>query len=481
MRITKRIAAALLVVASTGLSACQGIGDDDGHNVVFWVSGGNATTDLINNTLVPMFREEYAAEMPEDLEITVLSQGDYNGLYDAVSKAIPAGTTPTMAVAYPDHAASYVASNALVDINTFIDDEELTFTAEEGGGAEDFVKAFWDEGKNISGQEGLYTVPLYKSTEVMYFNRSYFHEHNLKIPTTWDELIEVARTIHDSNPEYWDKPEHYPVIWDSDSNLFITHAYQMGYDYTDPTQTANPFVFNNEGNRNFVKELKGYYDGHLFATKGSLGGQYSSSFLTTEQCIIAIGSTGGSTYNITPNFQLGIAPEPVFNTENAAYIQQGPDVCFFRLSSETELEWGWRFYRFLTSTLTNYRICSTLSYNPVRYSSYELDQYQDYVSQYAAFVDEPLATDSEGNLLHVDSNNMGLQSMVAYQTQKIVQADQLFYSPAFLGSAEARGDETTGVGNVIAGTLTYTGSDIDGQIMNLMNVAVNNALMAYTE
>lgn len=478
----KRLALVALVLSTFAVSAC---GSSSNSNVVtFWISGGNAVTDLFKgeNGLIKKFKEKFKDQLPSDFDINIVPYGNYDSLYDAVSKAIPAGTTPTMAVAYPDNAASYVRSNSLIDINTFLNDPDTAFTAEEGGGSEDFVKAFWDEGKNISNKDGLYTVPLYKSTEVMIFNRSYFAEHNLQIPTTWDELMSVAQQIYDDNPEKWSAEDCSPVIWDSDSNLFITHAYQNDIPYTDPSNQDNPFVFNNEANRSFVKELKEYHDKGLIETKGSLGGTtYSSSYLTAEKCIIAIGSTGGSSYNITSNFQVGIAPEPVFNKENPKYIQQGPDVCFFRRSSSSSTHWAWEFYKFLTSTGTNLELTTNLSYSPVRYSCYENDAYKEYVGEFADYVDHPLEKDDKGNLKYQNENNMGLVQMAAYQTQKIVQNDQLFYSPAFPGSAEARGDQSSGVGNVIAGTLSYKGKDIDAQIEKLMSTAVSAALQAYTD
>lgn len=471
MKKLKIAPAALLLLSVAAAAGCS----RTDTLFTFWINASNDVLSYMNTYLIPAFKQ--ANGLDDTVDISLLAMGGYDGLYDAITTAIPAGSTPTMAVAYPDHAATYVASNSLIDIEDyFLDDPDLGFTEEEGG-LEDYVEAFVDEGRDVNGVEGLYTMPLYKSTEVMYYNRTYFAEHNLEIPTTWEELIDLAREIYDDDPEYWSQTQYYPVIWDSDSNLFITHAYQMDIPYTDPDQD-NPFVFVNDENKAFVKELKELHDEHLFATKGSLGGTYSSTFLTEEQCIIAIGSSGGSSYNITNNFQLGVAPAPVFNTENAKYIQQGPDVVFFRRSSSESLEWAWKFYKFLTQTELNLEICATISYNPVRYSSYALQAYDDFVGSYAEFVDEALETDENGNLIHQSSNNAGTVEMTAYVAKDIISNDQLFYSPAFLGSAEARGDESSGVGGIIAGTLTYAGDDIDSQIDYLFTTAWSAAMQA---
>ena len=60
-----------------------------------------------------------------DIEADVL-----NGIKDKISAAIPAGTTPTMAFCYPDHVAEYMQSNAVINLDTYINSEELCFTEE---------------------------------------------------------------------------------------------------------------------------------------------------------------------------------------------------------------------------------------------------------------------------------------------------------------------------------------------------------------
>ena len=477
MKKLRIIPAGLMLLSVSAAAGCN----SNPPLMTFWVNASNEVTDYLMTQVVPRFKEKYGLA-PED-DISILNQGGYDNLYDAVTKAIPANSTPTMAVAYPDHAATYLASDSIIDIEQYFLNNPATAFTEEEKGIEDFVTAFVDEGRDLGGREGLWTMPLYKSTEVMIYNREvmlrYVSEDpvNRRIPETWDELIAFGEWVYKDDPEWWSKEENWPIIWDSDSNLFITHAYQMDIPYTDPS-LPEPFVFNNEENKAFVRELKDLHDRDIFATKGSNAGTYSSAYFTKGQAVVAIGSSGGASYNITSNFQVGIAPAPVFNTERKAYIQQGPDVVFFRRSTAEELDWAWKFYKFLTETNYNFQICANISYNPVRYSSYALPMYDEYVGSYAEFVDEALLTDEDGQLVHQNDNGMGLMEMTAYVARDVISNDQLFYSPAFLGSAEARGDETSGVGGVIAGTLTYEGDDIDAQIDRLMVAAYNSAMQA---
>ena len=41
----------------------------------------------------------------------------------------------------------------------------------------------------------FYSLPFNKSTEVLYYNKTFFEENNLTVPTTWDEMEEVSNKI----------------------------------------------------------------------------------------------------------------------------------------------------------------------------------------------------------------------------------------------------------------------------------------------
>ncbi|WP_100405227.1 ABC transporter substrate-binding protein [Bacillus solitudinis] len=44
--------------------------------------------------------------------------------------------------------------------------------------------------------DGLYAVPLEMNIEGFWYNKSIFEEHGLEVPTTWDEMLQVAETLH---------------------------------------------------------------------------------------------------------------------------------------------------------------------------------------------------------------------------------------------------------------------------------------------
>ena len=66
-----------------------------------------------------------------------------------------------------------------------------------------------------------------KSTEVLYYNKSFLDENGLTAPTTWAELEEVSKQI----TEITGAPS---FGFDSAQNVFITLVQQFGGEYTTP-------------------------------------------------------------------------------------------------------------------------------------------------------------------------------------------------------------------------------------------------------
>ena len=113
----------------------------------------------------------------------------------------------------------------------------------------------------------MYTMPLSKSTEVLYYNATFFAKHNLTPPTTWNEMEELCKKIKEIDPK------SIPLGYDSEANWFITMCEQYGSPYT--SASGDHFLFDNETNREFVKKFREWYQkGYLTTQK--IYGAYTS-------------------------------------------------------------------------------------------------------------------------------------------------------------------------------------------------------------
>ena len=121
-------------------------------------------------------------------------------------------------------------------------------TQEQANG---FVRGYYEEGRAY-GDGVMYTLPYSKSTEVLYYNKTFFEANNLQVPTTWDEMETVIQQIVAIDPLC------VPLGYDSEANWFITMTEQLGTPYTSTTE-GQKFLFDVEANQAFVARLREWY------------------------------------------------------------------------------------------------------------------------------------------------------------------------------------------------------------------------------
>ena len=437
MKIKKLIGLLPIVLATTALAGC---GNSSGKTkIVFWHTMGQALQEVLNRMI-----DGFTKENP-DIEIEHAAQGGYDDIYDKISQAIPAGTTPTMAYCYPDHVADYNISKACIDLTTYINDPELGFSAEDGE-VSDFIDAYWREGQEYL-TEGVFSVPYTKSTELMFYNKDVFDAKGYTVPESWEDMEVLLAQMKA------DYPDVTPLGYDSDANFFITMCEQYGIPYTSLDKEANKGKadFNNAAAKNMVAKLKEWYDKGYLATQGTSGGAYTSTQFTDGTLLMTIGSTGGTGYNYTSNFKVGTAQvphpskdaskrfdffagtsaTPLAGANNDHIIMQGPSICFFKKGTEAQKVAAWKFYKYIVRTINSAAFSVASGYSPVRKSSFDCDAMKDYLNK----------TQTEKAAL--------IQTTVKMYGDL---TERYFVSPAFPGSSTARTEVGGILSNVFMGT-----------------------------
>ena len=408
--------------------------------ITFYHSMGAALQEILNDAIAD-FNEIYP-------NITVVheSLGDYDGVRDQIKTEISVGNQPNIAYCYADHVALYNLAGAVQTLDTLINDPTYGYTAEQ---LADFVPGYYAEGKAF-GDDKMYTLPISKSTEVLYYNATFFEENNLEVPTTWEEMKALCQKIKQIDPTC------IPLGYDSESNWFITMCEQYGSDYT--SATGENFLFNNETNKAFVKEFRTWFENKWVTTQEIYGGYTSDLFTGGDdgsvktRCYMCIGSTGGATYQ-QPNqvngkyeFEVGIASIPQVNPEQPKVISQGPSVCIFKKDNPQEVLATWLFAKFLTTNVDfQAAVSMNNGYAPVIQSVKDHPVYAEF-----------LASASTAN-------------MQAYAVKVALdQADAYYSSPAFNGSSVARDQ----VGLLIQKCFTAETNDVDAMIEKAFAEAV---------
>lgn len=391
-----------------------------------------------NQKVLQTFISEFNALYPN---VTVHEENkgvDYKALETAVANAIPSGSNPHLVTGYGDNFARYASSKRVLALNNFVNHPTLGLSEEE---IADFVPGFWREGASFDKSGTILAFPFAKSTEALYYNKTFFEEHNLTVPQTWAEVEAVARQIKIL------VPDSVPFGYDSEANLFISSSEQKGIPYTGFSESGyGQILFNNQNAKDLVKYFKDLTNEGLFSTPSTLGVTFSSDRAKIDKLFMAVGSTGGAKYNIPSDnhYVTGVAPVPQFDLNNKRQIQQGPNICLFKKDNVQEMIASWLFLKYITEAEQSVRYSVQSGYSPVRLSAFETATWKDFEAKSA-------------------SNPTNLLIMQSIQLAKNY-SDYFFTSIAFSKSSKAREVVET----LLAEVLKYD-SKVDADIINYIN------------
>ena len=495
------LALSLGTVAASVLASCGGGGtyedkklptDDPATEIEikFWQCLGHAKAGNVQD-IVDDFNEEFKGKYHVN---SVKVAGDYDDLADAIKTKLSSGEIPALAMGYPDSFSAYMTENidesSIYRLDPFMNDPNYGYTQAE---KDDFVAEFLREGQGYQF-EGTWSMPMYKSTEIMYYNAGYMNglndqnvskfdgddefaalaaaveaetsrasDENLKalrdwvvahngyvydVPVKWDDMIRVAKKMVADRKAEGLTDEFYPVGYDSDANMLISQFAQRGIPYTANSPEANEdhrkhYLFNNDKAKEFVTEIDGNINDKLLITKALLQNKYTNELFTAEKCAMTIGSTGGSSYNVSANFTVRLAQVPYYG-DTPKYIQQGPSICFFDNRNDYIHKGAWLFYKAMADGVANAKLALANSYDPIRNSSFESKEYKD----------------------HIAKHDIAMAYDIPYHTKDLRQ--YYMTSPVFPGSDTAR----TEIGQVLSYAISSK-LGVDGALRKAYNTCVH--------
>ena len=441
-----------------------------------------------NDTFGQIFKDAIDAVQKKEPHLTVKYDkysGSYSDLKDEVIKGVPAGNYADVVAAYPDSVADFITANVQLKMDRFINNADYGWSEEEKN---DFYEAYLEEGANYS-IPGIYSLPIAKSTEAMYYDSDKIIGLNLasvnpninggKAITeeyinnlTWDELFNNFAPALLAYRETLPTPEakkafldtekytDWAVVgYDSDDNLFITLAEQYGYGYTsmDPLSGNGKIEFVNDGMKNLMRKFNNAYKNKYFTTKGIIG--TNINYRSNEDAVLfSIGSTGGVNYQFSSQNpkNVGVARIPQAPGKDPKLIQQGPSLAFLKHTGEDSNNralGAWLFYKELTTVRSATAWATTTGYSPIRKSVAESDDFLEF---------------SDPDNFNPKTADRLKAINAAYQESTM---EYLFTSPVFKGSSEAR----TQVGGLT--TKAIGSADLESEIDKLFSDAYNNTTL----
>ena len=411
----------------------------------------NLYTSLSSSASYGLLFDSYIEEFQElypNITVNHDRKGGYDDVLNAIKTEIGSNSLEAnLAYCYSDHVAYYNKSRCVQTLDKFIYNNQVDENGNYVYGMsdeqiDDFIDSYWNEGKSY-GDDLMYTLPLYKSTDLMFYNVDVFNKHNLSVPTHWfsndaNDTTSMEYVCGKLRSLY---PNDYPLGIDSEANMFITMCEQYGSPYT--SATGDHYLFNNDTNKEFVKKFAEWYSKGYLTTGEISGAHYCSSLFTnlsddSAKVFMGIGSSAGASKQLPDQssplkFEVGIAPLPQMDVSNPKAISQGPNMCIFKNDDQQKVMASWLLLRYLTTNLTFQAEMSIDSgYIPAIESVFENAHFMKWYTQ---------------------ANGNSKEGLTALSVKTSLDNQQMFYtSPAFVGSSQAR----TQVGKLLTSALQET-------------------------
>lgn len=333
--------------------------------IEFWHSISNTVHVEILDNLLQEFNDTVGKE--KGITVNATYQGPEADLYNKMTAAIRSGNAPDVALAVRMYLADYLQTDYVVDLTPYVYSPTV--------GIEDvddfFPKLF--EGGTTYGKEGLFSLPIHPHAEVLYYNRGFFEENGLTVPTNWEEMAEVSRTITDltGRPAFG---------WDNLSYCFMTLEQQLGGEYT-TNDGKLPFV-NDPATLEVLNMWKKYaVEEKIWRSAGE--DMYFSGPFSNGTVMMYVGNTVKATYinKNNPDLNWSAAPLPQADPDHPVVETSGHVICALNMTGDKEREYAaYEFIKFMTSKEAAKALAMGSGYLPIRQSVVDDPEYQAWVT-----------------------------------------------------------------------------------------------------
>lgn len=320
------------------------------------------------DTLVQEFNETVGAE--KGIIVDAYSQGGVNELADALYASangdIGANAMPDIFAAYSDSAYRLDKLGVVASLDAYYTEEELAAYRPE----------FLEDGR-FSEDNTLKIIPVAKSTELLYINKTAFDKFAKETGAsqtalqTWEGIAETAEKYYE-----WSGNAFFGI--DSMSNFMIQGTKQLGADIFTVNNETVSFQLNEDTAGQiwdvfYVPFIKGYY---------AANGRFRSDDVKSGTIVAFIGSNSSASYfpdKIETGKDSGYEIEsyvmgyPYFENGEKYCVHQGAGMVVTKTDEKRE-EACVEFLKWFTSPEQNQNFAASTSYMPVENEALTYDK-----------------------------------------------------------------------------------------------------------
>ena len=320
----KIIALLLVLVMALSLMACGKKADEKVTLNVIAAEYGQQTKAWWQG-----FEKDFeAANENIDLVVDVVS---WNDIYTVVNTRISNNDAPD--ILNIDVFADYQADGLLLPAKDYISDETYA----------KFYQSFLDQSV-VDGT--VWAVPDLASARAMYYNKDILDEVGVAVPTTWDELVDVANKIVEHyNGEVY--PWGVDMTTDEGQACFSYYIWNNGGNFTD---AEGNWTLNSAANVEAIEFIIGMVNDGLTNTDPAQETRYmNQDMFGAGKVAMMIGPNSIPAYLTTGGYSInwGVSSIPT-NNANGSVSQGVMDrfMCFDNDYSDAEMEAVTKFFDF---------------------------------------------------------------------------------------------------------------------------------------
>lgn len=330
--------------------------------IEFWHSMSGAFSDTITE-IVNDFNNTVGAE--KGITVNAVYQGGYEDVKAKTVASIKAGNSPEIVQGTVNNIMEYIQSGYVQALDDYIFNEEIGIE-----NFDDIYEVYRHENSSYLSDGKFYSLPFAKSTDLLYYNETFFTEHGLTPPTTWEEAEIVAKQITDITG----KPS---LSIDNLPNYLITYLFQNDAEYTGKN---GELLFNNPTTLEALKMLEKNFGLGTWRIAGE--DKYSSAPFLAENVQMYIGSSAGEGFLEGATFNWEATTVPQSNPDNPTYIQQGSNVAVLNQGKTSEEVFGaYEFVKYLCSEEVTLKWSTSTGYLPLRESVANSNEFKAFIEE----------------------------------------------------------------------------------------------------
>ena len=344
----------------------------------------------------------------QEVIVTGVAQGSYKETYEALQAAIAAKKAPASVLLSYGQMTTLANKKVLASLDEFIKKDKDIKT-------EDYIPSFYKEGTIGLKQ---YALPMYGTTQVMYYNKSMLESINTKPEDlkNWEAVYEAAKKMTKVSGKETSVYGFEPMSGaDNLNDMALSNGGSfLSEDKKTVTIDSKEWIDSYEAVRKAI-----FYDKTMRIHSGGQGWEYWYATIADVMQGRAAGYLGSSGDQGDLDFnKLVAAPQPGFNGKKASPVAEALTIAEPAITPKDQQEAAYKWMKYFTSSEQTADWSIKTGYISVRTSATEVAAYKDYAKTHPQIL-VPITQAKTASLPFIDPTGGKITDALAKAADKV--------------------------------------------------------------